>query len=84
MTIIEALNNFCIENFNQSNDWYSWREIKESKIPNGISLPKGNQYHKNMALKEMLHKAWKQETYLIRKRQYIKYISLPHSLGQCH
>ena len=41
-----------------ANEWYNWRKINEEKIPLGIKLPEGNQYLKNIVLKELLHENW--------------------------
>jgi len=72
MEIFESIDHFCLENIDETNDWYNW-EINESKIPFNINLPLGNQYIKNMALKEELHKIWKAESNLINKGKVIKY-----------
>ena len=61
------------ESFNEKNDWYNWRNINESKLPDGIILPEGNQYSKNIALKESLHLKWKSEKDIDKKGIYIAY-----------
>ncbi|MCR8667892.1 hypothetical protein NO995_09380 [Aestuariibaculum sp. M13] len=55
------------------NNWYNWREINEVKLPEGISLPKGNQYLKNIALKNNLHTKWIESTTQKEKFELIKY-----------
>jgi hypothetical protein len=72
MDLFESLNCFCLEYLNETNDWYTWK-IDESKIPIDIKLPKGNQYLKNISLKEELHKAWKFESDTKMKGEIIKY-----------
>ena len=72
MDIFESLDHFCLENLDETNDWYTWR-INESKIPINIKLPIGNQYLKNITLKEELHKAWEAEPDIKKKGKIIKY-----------
>jgi len=72
MDIFESLDHFCFENLDETNDWYTWK-INESKIPVNILLPIGNQYLKNITLKEELHKAWEAEPDLKKKGKIIKY-----------
>ena len=71
--ITEAVNVYSSKYLNVQNDWYSWREINESKLPAGINLPKGNQYLKNLVLKEELHKKWKTSSTIEEKHELIKY-----------
>lgn len=73
MTLYDSIIKICKENFNEENDWYSWRNINESKLPNNIQLPEGNQYVKNIALKELLHLNWKNEIDIEKKGEYITY-----------
>ena len=72
MEIFESLDHFCLENLDETNDWYTWK-INESKIPVNIILPTGNQYLKNIILKEKLHKAWEAESDIKKKGEIIKY-----------
>jgi len=72
MDLFESLNSFCLAHLNETNDWYTWK-IDESKIPIDIKLPKGNQYLKNISLKEELHKAWEFESDIKKKKEIIKY-----------
>ena len=72
MDIFESLDHFCLENLDETNDWYTWI-INESKIPINIKLPIGNQYLKNITLKEELHKAWEAEPDIKKKGKIIKY-----------
>lgn len=67
--IIELL----IKNNYQNTDWYNWRNINENKLPNDILLPNGNQYFKNIALKNQLHLKWTSATDLEEKKDLIKY-----------
>lgn len=69
----DALVELCKEFFNESNDWYDWRRINETLIPQQITLPEGNQYKKNIALKEKLHNKWKSETDLSKRGELIEY-----------
>ena len=73
MTLYDSVIKICKENFNEKNDWYSWRNINESKLPNTIRLPEGNQYEKNIALKDELHLKWKNEIDIEKKGEYIAY-----------
>ncbi len=59
MNFVESLYKYILGNLNDENDWYNWRKINEAKIPQGISLPKGNQYIKNVALKMKLNEKFK-------------------------
>lgn len=72
MDLFEALNSYCSEHLNETNDWYIWG-IDVSKIPINIKFPKGNQYIQNIYLKEELHKAWKSEPDTKKKGEIIKY-----------
>jgi len=58
MTLDDAIINFSKTYINERNDWYCWRRINEKKIPLGVTLPQGNQYIKNIALKKELNKKW--------------------------
>lgn len=55
------------------NDWYSWREIKEDRLPEGIVLPTGNQYKKNIALKKKLSSQLKRAKTRDEKLTLFKY-----------
>lgn len=59
--------------FDETNDWYNWRKINETLIPQEIKLPAGNQYKKNITLKVKLHDKWKLETDLSKKGELIEY-----------
>jgi len=72
MYLLESLNSFCLEYFNETNEWYNWK-VDESKIPTDIKLPIGNHYFKNISLKEELHKAWKLESDTKKKGEIIEY-----------
>jgi hypothetical protein len=72
MKISDALNQFCNEFLNDNNDWYNWK-INESKIPDGIRLPNGNQYIRNIALKHELHRVWASESDITNKGNLIQY-----------
>jgi len=63
----------CVNHFDDKNDWYNWRKINESKIPQGIILPQGNQYLKNIVLKEKLHNKWLTANDDIKKGELIEY-----------
>jgi hypothetical protein len=67
--IVELSNNL----FDDTNDWYNWRKINETLIPQEIKLPAGNQYKKNIALKVKLHDKWKSESDLSKKGELIEY-----------
>lgn len=73
MELRVALIRICNENIDQTNDWYSWRAIDETKLPIGISLPEGNQYQKNIALKVKLNQLWLGEQDITRQEALIKY-----------
>lgn len=55
------------------NNWYNWREINETKLPNGIKLPIGNQYVKNIALKKSLNEKWEKASNHEEKNEIIEY-----------
>lgn len=67
---IVTISSTCFDN---TNDWYNWRKINESALPQDIELPEGNQYKKNIALKAKLHEKWKSEIELSRKGELIEY-----------
>mgnify|MGYP006145565689 FL=1 len=73
--LTEVIINYSKKYINEANDWYSWREINEDKLPKGIKLPDGNQYIKNIVLKEELNKKWKEadndEEKLLLTKYYI-------------
>ncbi len=73
MELAEALIRICNESIDETNDWYNWREIDETKLPSGINLPEGNQYQKNIALKVALNQLWLGETDITRQEELIKY-----------
>ena len=73
MEILDSIIKICEENLDTENNWYSWRTINESKIPEGIILPHGNQYEKNISLKKLLHSKWKNEPDLNEKGKFIEY-----------
>lgn len=73
MTLHDSIIKICIENFDEKNDWYNWRNVNESKIPDAIQLPEGNQFKKNIALKELLHSKWKNEKDIEKRGKYIAY-----------
>ena len=56
-----------------ANEWYNWRKINEEKIPLGIKLPEGNQYLKNIVLKELLHENWSKNNDLNLRKELIEY-----------
>ena len=58
--LTKTITDYSKEHIDALNDWYSWREINEEKLPLGIELPKGNQYTKNLSLKKQLNKCWKE------------------------
>lgn len=72
-TLEISLVRICKENLDDTNDWYNWRKINENFIPQGISLPIGNQYIKNIKLKEKLHSEWNQETDSLKRGELIEY-----------
>ena len=43
VTLENAIKKLAEDNIDGTNDWYSWRAINESKLPNGICLPQWNQ-----------------------------------------
>ena len=73
MKLLESLSNLCEENLTATNDWYNWRNINETLIPDDIILPKGNQYVKNIYLKKALHSKWKNDTSAEKKGVLIEY-----------
>ena len=64
---------FCIYHFDQTNDWYRWRKINESKIPQNIKISGRNQFEKNISLKKELHKHWIKNKEPIKKGDLIEY-----------
>ena len=58
--LTKTITDYSKEHIDALNDWYSWREINEEKLPLGIELPKGNQYIKNLSLKKQLNKCWRE------------------------
>ena len=73
--LTEIIVEYSKKYINKNNDWYNWREINEDKLPEGIKLPEGNQYVKNVVLKKELNKKWKEsksdEDRLILIKYYI-------------
>lgn len=64
---------YAREYINELNDWYSWREINEEKLPFGMKLPTGNQYIKNVYLKKKLNRFWRDAQDNGTRYQLIKY-----------
>jgi hypothetical protein len=58
MILEEALIALANQEVDDRNDWYCWNEIDPSRLPKGVSLPIGNAYAKNVALKYELHRLW--------------------------
>ena len=71
--LTETITVYAKEFIDSENDWYSWREINEDKLPNGIELPLGNQYNKNLVLKQELNNKWKNSETHEEKLELIKY-----------
>tara|TARA_R110002051_G_scaffold304491_1_gene373851 strand:+ start:178 stop:855 length:678 start_codon:yes stop_codon:yes gene_type:complete len=71
--LTETITEYAKGFINAENDWYSWREINEEKLPNGIELPMGNQYYKNLVLKQELNNRWKNSETREEKLELIKY-----------
>jgi len=71
--LIRVITEYSKIHLNENNDWYNWREINEEKLPLGILLPKGNQYIKNLVLKNELNKKWNQTLNQEDKFTLIKY-----------
>ncbi len=53
-----AITEYAKQFIDETNDWYSWRTINEDILPEGVVLPEGNQYSKNIALKSQLNQKW--------------------------
>ncbi len=45
--------------FDDTNDWYRWRPIDAKRVPDDVSLPEGNEYQQNLALKRALARAYR-------------------------
>jgi len=73
VTLEDAIKKLAKDNVNSANDWYSWRAINESKLPEGLSLPQGNQYKKNLALKTQLTAKLGAVTDHEERKQLLKY-----------
>ena len=73
MNIENALNGFCEKHFNETNDWYSWRKINATLIPNRVKAEGINQYFQNINLKGALHKEWLLAIDDKRKEELVKY-----------
>lgn len=73
MTLEEAIKKLAEDNVDKTNDWYRWREVNESKLPDGIKLPDGNQYKKNLSLKTQLNTKLKAAATHNEKKQLLKY-----------
>lgn len=58
MILKQVLIELAKSRLSPENDWYCWRIINTKKLPAGITLPPGNQYSRNVALKLALHGAW--------------------------
>lgn len=71
--LTETISSYAKGYINDQNDWYSWREINEDKLPSGIALPEGNQYLKNLVLKKQLNNRWKNAASKEDKFNLIKY-----------
>jgi len=72
MELWEALNEFCFQNLDESNNWYNWK-FNEAIIPIKVNLPQGNHYIRNLALKEELNKIWKSKSDTEKKEKLVKY-----------
>ena len=70
--IKKILVEFCLENINDSNGWYNWC-VDENNLPEGILLPDGNNYKKNINLKLQLHEKWLNEKDIYVRGELIEY-----------
>ncbi len=73
MTLEESIKDLANSTINSENDWYSWRTINENKLPQGIHLPQGNQYKKNISLKNQLNKKLQSAENHEDKKELLKY-----------
>lgn len=73
MNITEMLALFSQTHLDEKNDWYSWRKINTTLLPEQVMITGTNQYFQNISLKESLHDAWLQATHDKRKEALIKY-----------
>jgi hypothetical protein len=58
MTLQQMIVDLADSDLDGENGWYRWKEISRSKLPLGVSLPEGNRYAQNVALKLELHRIW--------------------------
>ena len=61
MTLASHLEGFARQKIGGDNRWYTW-DLDDWKLPEGIRLPKGSPYHRNVELKRALHASWIAET----------------------
>lgn len=73
MTLEDAIKIFARSKVDFKNDWYLWREINEKCVPDGIHLPEGNQYKKNISLKAQLYTKLKSITDHNEKKKLLRY-----------
>lgn len=70
--LINILLEFSKIHLNENNGWYNWC-VNENHLPKDIILPDGNNYRKNISLKEQLHTLWKNEKNETIKGNLIQY-----------
>jgi hypothetical protein len=75
MLLSEAIVNLGERLITTDNGWYEWKDINANLLPDGVVLPKANQYRQNVFLKQRLHQLWQDGTDEIKISLVRYYIS---------
>jgi len=57
MTLVSDIGELARQKISGDNLWYTW-DIDDGKLPDGIRLPCGSPYERNVELKRALHASW--------------------------
>jgi len=57
MTLVSDIGELARQKIGGDNLWYTW-DIDDGKLPDGIRLPCGSPYERNLVLKRALHAIW--------------------------
>jgi len=61
MTLVSNIEELARQKISGDNRWYTW-DMDDGKLPNGIRLPSGSPYKRNVLLKRALHASWVEGT----------------------
>jgi hypothetical protein len=57
MTLVSDIEELARQKISGDNLWFTW-DVDDGKLPDGIRLPCGSPYERNVVLKRALHESW--------------------------